>query len=117
MLLVIMDPENIKIDQDWSLSHIRPVLKISWKSILPFSVMLLIDTDSSDKIEKEIMDAKGSNEHPQKGPDCSTYPAAFMKSVHAFSRNMANRQTNQWIGMKTLTLPLEHNHRLSAEVE
>ena len=50
MLLVSMDPENIKINQDCSLSNIRPVLKISWESINPFfSVMLLTDTDSPGK--------------------------------------------------------------------
>ena len=35
MLLESMDPESIKFNQDCSLSHIRPVLKISGKSIYP----------------------------------------------------------------------------------
>ena len=36
MLLVSIDPENIKHQLRFSLSYIRPVLKISWKFIYPF---------------------------------------------------------------------------------
>ena len=50
MLLTSINPENKKINQDFSLSHIRSVLEHSMKIYLPFfSVMFLTDTDFPEK--------------------------------------------------------------------
>ena len=106
MMLVSMDPENMKINQDCSLSHIPPVLKISWKSIYPFFFCNAANRHGFPRKNRK-------RNHVCKGlyrtsPKCSrlflvpspTYPVTFMKSVRTLSRNMANRQTNQQIGME-----------------
>ena len=65
--------------------------------------MLLKATDSP---EKELMYARALTKHSKKSSrlfiePSPTYAATFMKSVHAFSSNMANKQTNRQIGFKT----------------
>ena len=105
MLLVSMDPENIKI-------KIVPcfIFDLSWKfhenQFTRFSVMLLTDTDSPEKNRKRNHVCKGFNRTSPKSSrlflvPSLTYPATFMKSVHAFSCDIANRKTNQQIGIKT----------------
>ena len=115
ILLTNTVPENIKIDpgfmgltaRSWkfvecSLFHVRLVLKISRKSIHSFfSVILLTDKDFIENILKNYV-CKGLNIPPPHltFPDCSMYFAQHIlkiswTSVHAYSRNVANRQTNR----------------------
>ena len=121
MFLVSMDTENIKIKIVTCL-----IFDLSWKfhenPFTCFSVMLLTDTDSPEKNRKRNHVCKGFNRTPPKSSrlflvPSLTYPAIFMKSVHAFSCDMANRQTNKQTWIKTYPLPLENNLRLSAEVK
>ena len=121
MFLVSMDTENIKIK-----IVICLMFDLSWKfhenPFTCFSVMLLTDTDSSEKNRKRNHVCKGFNRTSPKSSrlflvPSLTYPATFMKSVHAFSCDMDNRQANQQIWIKTYPLPLENNLRLSAEVK
>ena len=102
MLLVSMDPENIKIKIVTYL-----IFDLSWKChenpFTRFSVMLLTDTDSPEKkIEKEIMYARGLTEHPQKVPDCSLHQVwpILQLSWNPFTRFpviwLTDKQTNKY---------------------
>ena len=101
MLLVSMDPENIKIKIVTYL-----IFDLSWKChenpFTRFSVMLLTDTDSPEKIEKEIMYARGLTEHPPKVPDCSLHQVwpILQLSWNPFTRFpviwLTDKQTNKY---------------------
>ena len=101
MFLVSMDTENIKIKIVTCL-----IFDLSWKfhenPFTCFSVMLLTDTDFPEKIEKEIMYARGLTEHPQKVPDCSlcqVWPILQL-SWNLFTRFpviwLTDKQTNKY---------------------
>ena len=92
-------------NQDYSLSHFRPVLNISWKSIYPFFCNVANRHGFPRKNRKRNHVCKGFNRTSPKSSrlflvPSLTYPATFMKSVHAFSCDMTNRQTNQQIWKK-----------------
>ena len=104
MLLVSMEPENIKIKIVTCL-----IFDLSWKfhenPFTCFSVMLLTDTGFPRKNIKRNHVCKEFNRTSPKSSrlflvPSLTYPATFMKSVHAFSCDIANRQTNQQMWIK-----------------
>ena len=89
------------------LCYIQYSLKISWKSVYPFSTLLLwccfmirmpsTSTPPPVKIAK-ILYAKGSVEHSPNVAECSFYqvpPILDIEWKHSFFRNVANRQTDR----------------------
>ena len=85
-------PENVPA---CSLSHVQPLLKISWKAVHLFSSNVANIHGFSWKHRKKKPVTSGLN-----FPDCSLYHAWHIrkiswKSVHAFFHHVTNRWTNQ----------------------